>query len=82
MDIEGAGLVDAVSAEGAYLRRAQALLAAREELFLASPARSLRLAGVDGLPQGRASSRLRQASRQLSLPLPRERTRRRARMVR
>jgi hypothetical protein len=82
MDTERSGSVDAVSGEGAYLRRAQALLAARGELFLAGPARSLRLAGVDGPPQDRASSRLRQGSRQLSLPLPRERIRRRARMVR
>lgn len=82
MDTESSGLVDAVSGEGAYLRRAQALLAARGEVFLAGPARSLRLAGVAGPPQDRAGSLTRQRSRQLSLPLPRERTRRRARMVR
>ena len=71
-----------VAGEGQYLRRAQAMLAARAELFRAVPARSVRLAGIAGPPRDRAGSLLRQVSRQLTLPLPRERTRRRARMVR
>jgi len=82
MDTERSGSADSVSVEGAYLRRAQAMLAAREELFLAGPERSLRLAGVAGPPQDRAGSHVRPRSRQLSLPLPRERIHRRARMVR
>jgi hypothetical protein len=81
MDTDAAASIDtAVAGEGPYLRRAQALLAERAELFLARPARSLRVAGVAG-PQDRAGSLPRHASRQLTLPLPRDRTRRRLRMV-
>ena len=65
-----------------YLRRAQALLATRSELFPAAPARSVWPAGTPGPPQDRTGSSARRGGRQLSLPLPRERGRRRARMVR
>jgi hypothetical protein len=71
-----------VAGDGSYLRRAEALLAARAELFLAGTARSVRLAANPGPPQDPARSLLSRRSRQLTLPLPRERTRRRARMVR
>ncbi|MHB8538133.1 MAG: hypothetical protein ACYDCS_08950 [Candidatus Dormibacteria bacterium] len=72
------GSTDAVPAEGAYLRRAEALLAARAELFVAGSARR---GGIAGAPEDRAVTLVRPASRQLTLPLPRERGRRRARMV-
>lgn len=83
MDTETPGPVEAdISAEGPYLRRAQALLAARSDLFIRVPVRSARLGGIAGSPQDRAGSLFRPAGRQLTLPLPRERSRRRARMVR
>jgi hypothetical protein len=83
MDADRAAPIDTAAAgDGPYLRRAQELLAARGELFLAGPGRSVRLAGIAGPPQDRAASKLRQASRQLTLPLPRQHTRRRPRMVR
>ena len=83
MDTERVASIGAAAAvDGPYLRRAQELLAARAELFLAGPGRSSRPAGVAGPPQNRAGSNLRQASRQLTLPLPRQRPRRRPRMVR
>jgi hypothetical protein len=83
MDNETPGPVEAgIVDEGPYLRRAQALLAARSELFLRGPVRSARLGGIAGPPKDRAGSLLREAGRQLTLPLPRERSRRRARMVR
>jgi hypothetical protein len=82
MDTETPGAVEAdIASEGPYLRRAQALLAARSELFLRGPVRSARISGISGPPKERGESLLRQASRQLTLPLPRERNRRRARMV-
>jgi len=71
----------ATCGEGQYLRRAQALLAARGELFLAGPSGSMGFAGA-ARRQDRATAALRQAGRQLALPLPRERVRPRARMVR
>jgi hypothetical protein len=58
------------------------LIASRSDLFRASPARSGWLAGTSGPPQDRTGSLVRKASRQLTLPLPRELPRRRARMVR
>lgn len=80
MDTETRGAIQpAGSGAGPYLRRALALLAARSELFLSGPER---VAGIAGPPQDRPGSRFRRASRQLTLPLPRERSRRRARMVR
>jgi len=83
MDTDSAAPVDTTAAgDGPYLRRAQELLAARGELFLAGSGRSLRLAGMAGPPQDRAASNLRPASRQLTLPLPRQHARRRPRMVR
>ena len=83
MDTDRAAPIDtATTGDGPYLRRAQDLLAARGELFLAGPGRSVRLAGIAGPPRDRAASKLRQASRQLTLPLPRQLTRRRPRMVR
>jgi hypothetical protein len=83
VDTETPGPVEAdIAGEGPYLRRARALLAARSELFLRGPVRSALLGGIAGPPNDRAGSLFRQASRQLTLPLPRERTRRRARMVR
>jgi hypothetical protein len=83
MDIEQADAVDAEGAgDGPYLRRAKALIAARSELFRAGPSRYGWLAGTSGPPQDRTRALARKASRQLSLPLPRELPRRRARMVR
>jgi hypothetical protein len=83
MDTETSGPVEAdIAGDGLYLRRAQALLAARSELFLRGPVRSPRLGGPTRPAKDRAGSLLRQAGRQLTLPLPRERSRRRARMVR
>jgi len=82
MDTQTSGGEDVgLPGDGPYLRRAQALLAARAELFVAGPARSVRLAGIAGPPQDRAAT-LARPGRQLRLPLPRERTRRRATMVR
>jgi hypothetical protein len=83
METEQPEAVDAeVPGEGPYLRRAKALIAARSELFRAGPARSGWLAGASGPPQDRTRALVRKASRQLTLPLPRELPRRRARMVR
>ena len=42
--------------------------------FLAGPARSMRLAGIPGPPQDGGGALLRRRSRQLTLPLARERT--------
>lgn len=82
MDTDRAAPIDTAAAgDGPYLRRAQELLAARGELFLAGPGRSVSLAGIACPPQDRAA-KLRQASRQLTLPLPRQHSRRRPRMVR
>lgn len=81
MDTQASGRWDTETpGDGAYLRRAQALLAARGELFVVST-RSARLAGIAGPSQDRAASVLRSGGRQLTLPLPRERGRQRARMV-
>jgi hypothetical protein len=83
MDTERPDAVDAeVPGDGPYLRRAKALIDARSDLFRAGPARSGWLAGTSGPPQDRARELARKASRQLTLPLPRELPRRRARMVR
>jgi hypothetical protein len=80
VDTETAAAIDPGAAgEGHYLRRAQALLAARSELF---PATSARLTGMPGPPQDRPVARFRRNTRQLTLPLPRENARRRARMMR
>jgi hypothetical protein len=82
MDGETAAPIEAeIAGEGPYLRRAQALVTTRSELFLRGPVRSAWV-NVAGPPEDRARSPLRQAGRQLTLPLPRERARRRARMVR
>ncbi len=87
MDVEAAGPIAAtIAGDGLYLRRAQALLAARAELFQtyaqACPPRPVRRAAVAGPPSGRGGVAVRATGRQLVLPLPRERTRRRPRMVR
>ena len=83
MDMQASGPIDAGAVvDGPYLRRAQALLATRAELFVVAQTRSVRLAGAAGPPQNRAGDAVRSGGRQLSLPLPRERGRRRARMVR
>jgi hypothetical protein len=83
MDMEQPDAVDVeVSGDGPYLRRAKALIAARSELFRAGPSRSAWLAGTSGPPQDRTRALARKASRQLTLPLPRELPRSRARMVR
>ncbi|MFI5286512.1 MAG: hypothetical protein ACHQ4F_09345 [Candidatus Dormibacteria bacterium] len=79
MDTDRAGSDDAGAGEEAYLRRAQNLVAARGELFVMAPARSQQLPGP---PDDRIGSLFRQAGRQLTLPLPRERAGRRARMMR
>jgi hypothetical protein len=71
-----------IAGDGPYLRRARALLAARAELFLVTSTRSARLAGIAGPPQEGQEAHFRLPSRQLTLPLPRERSRRRARMMR
>lgn len=82
MDSETAAPVEAeIAGEGPYLRRARALVTSRSELFMRGPVRSAWL-NVAGSPADRERSPLRRAARQLTLPLPRERTRRRARMVR
>jgi hypothetical protein len=75
IEVEGSG-------DGPYLRRAKALIAARSELFRTGSSRSGWLAGAAGPPQDRARTLTRKKSRQLTLPLPRELSRRRARMVR
>jgi hypothetical protein len=66
-------------AEGLYARRAAALLAARAELFNDARSRSFS-ASVAAAPE-RRESRGRASGRQLTLPLPRERRARRARML-
>jgi hypothetical protein len=82
MDTDPAASVEtAIGGEGPYLRRAQALVAERAELFHIRPARSVRLTGVSEPQRDRAGSLPRNASRQLTLPLPRDRARRRLRMV-
>jgi hypothetical protein len=70
------------SNDGTYLRRAQALMAARAELFAALPSNVPRFAGIAVARRERVTSRNRPGGRQLSLPLPRERLRRQARMLR
>jgi len=69
--------------DGQYFARAQALMARRAELFAA--ARTVSTGGapafVPSMPD-RAEPRHRTGGRQLSLPIPRERARRRARMLR
>jgi hypothetical protein len=79
MDIEQP---DPGEADGPYLRRAKALIAARSDLFRAGPSRSGWLGAAAGPPQDRTRALARKVSRQLTLPLPRELPRRRARMVR
>ncbi len=68
-------------ADGSYLRRAQALMAARVELFATIPAGSTRVAATLTSKRDGVAMRERRAGRQLSLPLPRDRRRRRARML-
>jgi hypothetical protein len=68
--------------DGSYLRRAQALLAARAELFTALPLGSPRFTGLVIARRDRVTARDRSGARQLSLPIPRDRGRRRARMLR
>jgi hypothetical protein len=83
MDTERSEPVDPEGPDdGPYLRRAKALITARSDLFRAGPSRSGWLAGVSGPPQDRTRALARKSSRQLTLPLPRELPRRRARMVR
>jgi hypothetical protein len=83
MDMQASGPIDAGAVvDGPYQRRAQALLATRAELFVPAQARSVRLVGIPGPPRDRTPSGARQGGRQLTLPLPRERGRRRARMIR
>jgi hypothetical protein len=67
--------------DGSYLRRAQALLAARVELFATIPAASTRVTATLTAQRDGVASQARRAGRQLSLPLPRGRGRRRARML-
>ena len=82
MDMQTPGAVDAGAVvDDTYVLRAQALLATRAELFIPAQARSVRLAGAGGPPQDRTGSEFRPRGRQLTLPLPRARGRRRARMV-
>jgi hypothetical protein len=69
--------------DGQYLARAQALMARRAELFAMS--RTLSLESAPALVQStpdRADRMRRTGGRQLSLPIARERGRRRARMLR
>ena len=76
----GSGTTDG---DGQYFRRAQALMARRAELFATVPSLSLeRAAAVGPTPQDRAHGTRRSGGRQLSLPISRERGRRRARMLR
>jgi hypothetical protein len=70
------------SNDGTYLGRAQALMAARAELFVALPSSLPRFAGIAVARRERVTSRDRPGGRQLSLPLPRERRGRQARMLR
>lgn len=69
--------------DGQYVARAQALMARRAELF--ASARTLPLesapAYAPAIP-ARADRKRRSGGRQLSLPIARERGRRRARMLR
>jgi hypothetical protein len=67
--------------EGQYFRRAQALMARRAELFT-SAALSLVRDTPGPTPRDRPQGRRRTGGRQLSLPIGRERGRRRARMLR
>jgi hypothetical protein len=67
--------------QGSYLWRAQALLAARAELFAAPSRQPAGIAPPAGVRPDRRLVRDPGAARQLSLPLPRERRRRRARML-
>ena len=64
--------------DGPYLRRAQALLATRAELFAAGSMQP----ATDSGPLERGASPRRRGGRQLSLPIAREHRRPRARMVR
>jgi len=73
---------DATGAAVSYAQRAQTLMAARAELFDRPPATAARSAGMVITQRDGLSVRERPAGRQLSLPLPRERGRRRARMLR
>lgn len=83
MDMEASGSLDAGAVvDEPYLRRAQALLATRAELFAGAQTHRARLAGVSGPPLTQAGVGVRPGGRQLTLPLPRERGRRRARMMR
>ena len=68
--------------DGSYLRRAQALLADRAELFTTLPVGSPRFTGLVIARRDRVAQRARAGARQLSLPLPHDRGRRRARMLR
>jgi hypothetical protein len=69
--------------DGQYFRRAQALMARRAELFTTTPSLSLGHAAALGpTSQDRPKSSRRSGGRQLSLPIARERGRRRARMLR
>jgi hypothetical protein len=73
---------EVAGSDGTYLRRAQALMAARAELFVALPPSVPRFAAIAVARRERVTSRDRPDGRQLSLPLPRERRRRQARMLR
>ena len=68
--------------DGSYFRRAQALVAARSELFTTLPLGSPRFTGTVIARRDRVTARDRSSARQLSLPLPRDRGRRGARMLR
>jgi hypothetical protein len=72
----------ATGLDGSYLRRAQALLAARAALFTTLPPGSPRFAGLVIARRDRVTARDRTRTRQLSLPLRGDRGRRRARMLR
>ncbi|HEY6469892.1 MAG TPA: hypothetical protein VI434_08995 [Candidatus Dormibacteraeota bacterium] len=72
----------ATDGDGQYFRRAQALMARRAELFATVPSLSLGRAATAGpMPEDRPEAH-RSGGRQLSLPISRERGRRRARMLR
>jgi hypothetical protein len=66
---------------GSYLRRAEALIAARRDLFGAAPRPAVSEAFI-AQTRVRAPELSQSSARQLRLPLPRERGRRRARMLR
>jgi len=69
--------------DGQYVRRAQALMALRAELFTTAPVLSLvRVPAAVPTPQDRLQRTRRTGGRQLSLPIARERAGRRARMLR